>query len=108
MVPKSKEKMEDQQQRNYELVLLINPDVTDEAFSATTDSVSKFVTEHGGTITNVEQWGKRKLAYPIQHFMEGNYVLTQFKLQPSLSQEFEASLQISEEVLRHLLIKLSS
>ena len=54
------------------------------------------------------RWGKRKLAYPIEHFTDGNYVLTQFKLKPELSKELEASLRISEEVLRYLLIRLGS
>jgi len=56
----------------------------------------------------VERWGKRRLAYPIEHFMEGNYVLARFKLKPALSKELEANLRISEELLRHLLIKLSN
>ncbi len=101
-------KVEDKQLRDYELVLIISPEVGEEKFDAIIDNVSQFVTGKGGTISNVDRWGKRKLAYPIRHFMEGSYVLTQFKLKPALSQELEANLQISEEVLRHLLIRLSS
>jgi len=71
------------------------------------DKVSQFVTDKGGTVSSVERWGKRKLAYPIDHFIEGNYVLSKFRLKPALGRELKANLQISEEVLRHLLIRLS-
>ena len=108
MVPKQALKKEDKQLRDYELVLIISPEVMDEALDTTLDKVNQFITGKDGVISNAERWGKRKLAYPIKHFVEGSYVLTQFKLKPTLSKELEANLQISEEVLRHLLIKLSS
>ena len=101
-------KVEDKQLHDYELVVIISPEVVEEKFDAIIDSVSQFITEKGGTISNVERWGKKRLAYPIEHFMEGSYVLTRFKLKPALGKELEANLQISEEVLRHLLVKLSS
>ena len=105
-VAKKELKVEDKQLRDYELVLIISPEVVEEKFDAIIDNVSQFVTEKGGTISDVEQWGKKRLAYPIEHFMEGSYVLTRFRLEPSLSKELETNLQISEEVLRHLLIKI--
>ncbi len=101
-------KAEEEQLRDYELVAIISPEVVDEKLEAIIDNISQFITERGGIISSVERWGERRLAYPIKHFMEGSYVLTQFKLKPILSKELEARLQISEEVLRHLLIKLSS
>jgi small subunit ribosomal protein S6 len=106
--PKKVLKVEDKQLRDYELVVIISPEVVDEALDTTIDNVTKLITERGGIISNAERWGKRKLAYPIEHFVEGNYVLTQFKLKPVLSKELEANLRTSEEILRHLLIKLSS
>lgn len=109
MVTTEEAKGDDYRLQDYELVLIISPEVGDEALEATIDNVvSKFITGKGGTISNVERWGKRKLAYPIKHFTEGSYVLTHFKLNPALGKEFEANLGISEEVLRHLLIKLGS
>ncbi len=101
-------KVEDKQLRDYELVLIISPEVVDEALDATIDNVSQFIIEKGGIISEAERWGKRRLAYPIEHFVEGSYVLTRFKLEPTLSKELEANLQISEKVLRHLLIRLSN
>jgi len=99
---------EDRQFRDYELVVIISPEVVDEAFDAVIDNISRFITENGGTISNIERWGKRRLAYPIKHFLEGDYVLARFKLRPKLSKGLEASLQISEDILRHLLVRLSS
>ena len=71
------------------------------------DNISQFVTGKGGTVSDIERWGKRKLAYPISRFMEGSYVLVRFKLKPTLGRELKANLQISEEVLRYLLIRLN-
>ena len=107
MVPKKILKVEDEQLRDYELVLIISPEVGGEKFDAEMDNVSQFITGKGGIISDVEQWGKKRLAYSIKHFGEGSYVLVRFKLKPALSKELEANLRISEEVLRHLLIKLS-
>jgi small subunit ribosomal protein S6 len=93
---------------DYELVLVISPEVAEEEFEATIDNVSRFISGKGGSISDVERWGKKRLAYPIRHFVEGSYVLTRFKLKPAFGKELEANLRISEEVLRHLLIRLDS
>ena len=96
------------QLRDYELVLVISPEVVDDRFEAAIDNVRRYVTGKGGSIVDVEQWGKKRLAYPIRQFGEGNYVLVRFKLEPAFGKELEANLHISEEVLRHLLIRLDS
>ena len=101
-------KTEDKQLRDYELVFIVSPEVEDEALEATISGVSRFITDKGGVISSEERWGKRKLAYPIKRFLEGSYVLTQLKMRPGWSKELEANLKISEEVLRHLLIKVGS
>ena len=93
--------------RDYELVVIISPEVTDEEVPVTLDKMNQFITDRGGSITEVNQWGRRKLAYPIGNFMEGNYVLTQFKMEPKQTAELEASLRLTEEILRHLLVRLS-
>ena len=99
---------EDKKLRSYELVVIISPEAEEEAIEGVIDRVSRFITENGGTLSNIDRWGKRRLAYSIKHFMEGNYVLARFELRPKLSKELEASLEISEEVLRHLLTRLNS
>jgi small subunit ribosomal protein S6 len=92
--------------RDYELVLIVSPQLSDEAFDATIDKYSRMITGKGGTIGDTQRWGKRKLAYPIKHFGEGNYVLFKSKMKPATSRELEASLRISEEVVRHLLVRV--
>ena len=95
------------QLRDYEMVLIISPEAAEEEFEAIVGNVSQFITGRGGVISDIERWGKRRLAYPISHFVEGSYVLASFKMKPEVGKELEASLEISEEVLRHLLIKLN-
>ena len=99
---------EGEQLRDYELTLVISPELVDEGLEAAIDNVSQFVTGKGGTISDIERWGKRKLAYPLGYFVEGNYVLTRFKLNPIFGKELEANLRISEGILRHLLIRSNS
>ena len=100
-------KTEDVPLRDYELVVVISPEVVDEELEAKVDNIGRFITERGGIISSVEPWGKRRLAYPIAHFTEGSYVLIKFKSNNVLGKQLEASLQISEEILRYLLIRLS-
>jgi len=91
--------------RDYELVVVIDPEIDEEKLSATLDRISQFVTTRGGEVIDVDRWGKRKLAYPIKRRSEGDYVITHFRLEPSQTAELEAGLRLSEEVLRHLLVK---
>jgi small subunit ribosomal protein S6 len=97
---------EDKKLRDYELVVIISPEVATDAADGVMEGVSRFITSNGGEVTAVEPWGKKKLAYPIKHFMEGSYVLSRFKMQPKFTKQLEANLRISEDVLRHLLVKL--
>ena len=92
--------------RDYELIVIVSPEVPEEELPSHLDKISEFITNKGGSVTEVERWGKRKLAYPINHFREGNYVLTRFKLEPGTTAELEANLRISERILRHLLVRL--
>ena len=96
------------QLRDYELLLIISPEVTDEELESRVSKISQTITERGGVVSSTEPWGKRKLAYPIEHFTEGHYVLIRFSFEPALCKELEASLRISEEIIRHLLINLGS
>jgi small subunit ribosomal protein S6 len=92
--------------REYEMIVIISPEVAEEDVPITIDKVSDFITSRGGEVTEVDRWGKRKLAYPIKHFIEGNYVLTRFKFEPGMTAELEASLKISEMILRHMVVRL--
>jgi len=91
---------------DYELVTIISPEIDEERISSIIDELDKFISDRGGIVDKMDNWGKRKLAYPIKRFMEGNYVLTRFKLEPKLTKEVEAKVKTSEEVLRHLVVKV--
>ncbi len=90
---------------DYELVTIISPEVDGERLPEIIEQVGKFITDEGGMVESTEQWGIRKLAYPIKKFMEANYVLTRFKLEPDLTKKLGAELRASEEILRHLIVK---
>ena len=90
---------------DYEMVFIISPDIADESLEVAIGSVSNFITDRGGVVGEMEQWGKRRLAYPINHVIEGHYVLAKFQMPPEGGKELEANLQISRDVMRHLLIE---
>lgn len=94
--------------RNYELVLILSPEVADENVSAVVGRINQFITDRGGSVAKVEEWGRRKLAYPINRFTEGVYVLAQCQMEPKVTSDLEASLHLNEEVLRHLLVRLDN
>jgi small subunit ribosomal protein S6 len=90
---------------NYELVAIVSPEVDEEGVSKVMDKVSKSISDRGGMVDRVDKWGRRKLAYPIRKFMEANYILTRFKLEPKLIKEVETEIKASEEILRYLVVK---
>jgi small subunit ribosomal protein S6 len=92
-------------QRDYELVVILSPEIGDDVVSESLDRLSQTVTSRGGEIVDVNHWGRRRLAYPIRSHFEGNYVISQIKLDPSRVPDLEGTLRISEEVLRHMIIQ---
>jgi small subunit ribosomal protein S6 len=91
--------------RDYELVLVVSPDAGDEGFPAVVERVSKFITDRGGAIKNVDQWGRRRLAYPIRRANEGFYAVVHFAAEPTEVRPLEGNLDLAEDVLRHLVVK---
>lgn len=88
---------------NYELMFIIDPTLEDEKKEATVETV-KGIIEADGTVGEVDVWGLRKLAYPIQKKNEGYYVVVIFQASPELPKELDRRLRISEVVMRHLII----
>jgi small subunit ribosomal protein S6 len=91
--------------RDYEMVMIISPDVPEEEVPNTIEKVGQLITGRGGEVGEVNRWGRRKLAYPIKRCTEGTYVLTQFKLDPTQVADLEASIELTEEVIRHLVVR---
>ena len=104
--PEEVSNVEDKSLCEYEMVFIISPEVTEERVDTIVEDVSRLITGKGGIVSEVERWGKRKLAHPIRHFAEGSYVLARFKMKPASGKELETNLRISEEILRHLLVRL--
>ena len=92
--------------RRYELMLVIRPDVADDAVQAIIDRVTRSLVTGGGQITKVSPWGRRRLAYPIGQFREGSYFIIVFDAPTEGVAELERSLNITEEVMRHLVTRV--
>lgn len=84
----------------YEIVAVLRPDLDEEALGAALTRVNQRITEHGGSVTSQERWGKRKLAYPIKKYRDGFYVLTVFTLDAARIAPLRRVLGLNEELLR--------
>ena len=89
----------------YELALVVNAKIEDEARNKVVEDVKSLVTRFGGTITDVEEWGKKKLAYEIQKMSEGFYYFILFDAESTAPGEIESRIRFMENVLRFLCVK---
>jgi small subunit ribosomal protein S6 len=89
--------------RDYELGFILTPEVSEEQTRAILGRVEQIVTNHDGQVVKVNQWGRRRLAYPIKHHRDGFYVFVDMILTPETVIELDRTLKVSEEVLRHLI-----
>jgi small subunit ribosomal protein S6 len=89
----------------YELLYIVRPDLDEEATTALVDRLSGLVASNGGDNLTVEKWGKRRLAYEIQDYKEGQYILMNFEGEGRTSQEIERVMKISDDVIRFLTVR---
>jgi small subunit ribosomal protein S6 len=89
--------------RDYELGFILNPEVNEEQTRAILDRVQQVVENRGGQVMRVNQWGRRRLAYPIERHRDGNYIFVDMVLTPESVIDLDRMLKVSEEVLRHLI-----
>ena len=89
----------------YELMCVISPRLMVEEADATIERIQGLIEDTGGEILMTDNWGRRRLAYPIKHHFEGTYVLTHITMPPDRIAGFERALNINENILRHLLIR---
>jgi small subunit ribosomal protein S6 len=87
------------------MVVILSPEIGDDVISESLERLSQSVTSRGGEIVDVNHWGRRRLAYPIKRHIEGNYVVSQVKLDPETVPALESNLRISEEVIRHMIVR---
>jgi len=91
--------------RDYEVLYIVRADLDDDKVQEAVKRVNTLIERSGGGIERTNLWGKRKLAYEVKHQKEGAYVLQDFQLEPDRVPELEAALKITEEVLRHLIVR---
>ena len=91
--------------RDYELMVILSPDVGDDVINESLERLNQGVTSRGGEVVDVNHWGRRRLAYPINRHFEGNYVVSQVRMDPSNVPSLESSLRIAEDVIRHMIIR---
>ena len=89
--------------RNYEVVLIVHPDLDETAFKGVIEKVKGWITTSGGSVSKVDVWGKRRMAYAIRKQREGQYVLINAEFAPAFSAELERNLRFLEPVMRFLI-----
>lgn len=89
----------------YELALVVNAKIEDEARAEVVEKAKAMITEAGAEITNVDEWGKKRLAYEIQKMKEGFYYFVHFEAESTVPAEVEQRIRIMDNVLRYLCVK---
>lgn len=91
--------------RDYEILYIVRPELDDEQLQQAIASVDTLIRNLGGVSQKTDVWGRRRLAYEVGHLREGQYVLTDFQVDPARVPELESTLKISETVFRHLVVR---
>ena len=89
----------------YELALVVSAKIEDDARAAVVEKAKEYITRAGGAVTEVEEWGKKKLAYDIQHMSEGFYYFIQFDANTDVPAAVEQDVRIMDNVLRFLCVR---
>lgn len=90
--------------RKYEVMYIIRPDLEQEQIQAAIEKFQGIITNNGGEITNHDVMGKRRLAYEINKFRDGHYVLINFNAAPEVVAELDRVMKISDEIIRYLIV----
>lgn len=90
--------------RKYENLFIIAPSLTEEEIKATVEKIKGVIENGGGVIENVDEWGRRRLAYEINKINEGYYVLINFSSNPELPKELDRISRITDSIVRHSII----
>ena len=90
----------------YELVVVVNAVIEDDARAAVIEKAKDLITRFGGTISGVDEWGKKRLAYEIQKMIDGFYYFIKFEAETTAIAEIESQMRIMDNVLRYLCVKV--
>jgi small subunit ribosomal protein S6 len=91
--------------RDYELMVVLDPNLDDAAIESLNSRIQTLVNQRGGSVENVDSWGRKRLAYPIGRFRDGVYILSRLQLPPTAAADIERALKLNENVIRHLLVR---
>ena len=91
--------------RDYEILYIVRPDLDEDQVNQAVERVNALIANVGGAAARTDVWGKRRLAYEVDHLREGYYVLTDFQIEPERVPELESTLRISDTVFRHLIVR---
>ncbi len=91
--------------RKYETIFILHPSLDEEAVKANIEKFKGVIENGGGTVDNVDEWGKRKLAYTIDKVNDGHYTLVDFTANTELPRELDRIFRITDGVMRHIIIK---
>ena len=89
----------------YEAMYIVTPEMEDEAIKGVIEKFSGIITANGGEIEKTDEWGRKKLAYPIDYKTEGYYVLVNFAAAPELLRELERNFRNDESILRYMVVR---
>ena len=89
----------------YELAVVVSAKIEDDERAATIEKVKEIITKNGGTITNVDEWGKKRLAYEVQKMKEAFYYFIQFDADSTAPEQIENRVRIMDNVIRYLCVK---
>ena len=89
--------------RNYEVVTIFQPDLDEAALTAAIEKIKGWITEAGGTISKVDVWGKRRMAYMIRKTREGQYAVVYAQMEPAFTNELERNMRFHEPLMRFLI-----
>lgn len=90
--------------RNYEVVIIVGSTLEETAVNEIIEKIKGWITNAGGTITAVENWGKRRMAYAIRKQRDGQYVLFKVQMEPGFSAELERNIRLLEAIMRFMII----
>lgn len=89
----------------YEAMYIVTPEMEDEAIKGVIEKFSGIITANGGEIEKTDEWGRKKLAYPIDYKTEGYYVLVNFAAAPEMPRELERNFRNDESILRYMVVR---
>jgi len=92
----------------YEVLYILSCEADDATIDAQIEKFNQIIINNGGTVEQIDKWGRRRLAYPIDFKTEGYYVLLNIQAKPELPAELERNFRIADEVMRYMVVKLEA